>query len=259
MGIISIWITGDIHGNPVRFSTENFFEQKKFSGNKEDNTVIILGDFGLIWDRDGKNAREKYWLDWLEDKPFTTVFVDGNHENHIRLATYPVKEWNGGLINEIRPHVLHLKRGEVFTIEENKFFAFGGASSHDVSDGILDYEDEGWREQAKELDHQGKYMYRIKGLTWWKDELPVKEEMDNGIRNLEKHDWKVDYIITHSPPASVIASIGYGLYEQDILTRYLEQIRAKLDFKVHFMGHMHINKILNNKDALLYEQITRIV
>lgn len=26
---------------------------------------------------------------------------------------------------------------------------------------ILDYDDPEWRDQAKELDHQGKYMYRV--------------------------------------------------------------------------------------------------
>ena len=119
---MSVWITGDIHGNPVRLSTDSFYEQKEFSGNKDENIVIILGDFGLVWSRDGENKNEKYWLDWLENKSFTTVFVDGNHENHIRLATYPVKEWHGGKVHEIRPHVLHLQRGEIFTIEDKKFF-----------------------------------------------------------------------------------------------------------------------------------------
>ena len=46
---MSVWITGDIHGNPVRLSTDSFYEQKEFSGNKDENIVIILGDFGLVW------------------------------------------------------------------------------------------------------------------------------------------------------------------------------------------------------------------
>lgn len=256
---MSTWITGDIHGNPVRLSTDSFYEQKDFSGNKDENVVIITGDFGLVWDRGKESSREKYWLKWLENKPFTTVFVDGNHENFERLETYPVKEWNGGLVNEIRPHVLRLRRGEVFTIEDKKFFAFGGASSHDISDGILDYEDEDWREKAWELERKGKDMYRVKGLTWWEEELPSEEEMDNGRKNLEKNGDCVDFIITHSPPASVIAMLGHGIYEQDRLTRYLEDIRQNTEFKRHFMGHMHINKALNDKDILLYEQIIRIL
>ena len=129
---MGVWITGDIHGNPSRLSTDSFYEQKEFSGNKDENVVIIAGDFGLVWSREEESKNEKYWLKWLESKPFTTVFVDGNHENHVRLAIYPVKEWHGGLVHEIRPHVLHLIRGEVYSIEGRKFFAFGGASSHDI-------------------------------------------------------------------------------------------------------------------------------
>ena len=256
---MSIYITGDIHGNPSRLSVDSFYEQKTFSANKDENTVIILGDFGLVWNRNGEDKNESYWLDWLESKPFTTVFVDGNHECHPRLNNYPIKEWNGGLTNEIRPHVLRLRRGEIFNIEGKKFFAFGGASSHDIQDGILDYNDENWRDQAKKLDKQGKYMYRIKGLSYWSEELPNPDEMNDGIANLEEHNWKVDYIITHSPPASVIALLGQGLYEQDKLTEYLEFIRQNTEYKKHLMGHMHINRAMNDKDILIYEQIIRII
>ena len=154
---MAVYVTGDIHGEPSRLSKDNFYEQKDFSDNKDENIVIILGDFGLVWSRE-ETKNEKYWLDWLNNKSFTTVFVDGNHENHKRLVTYTIKQWHGGKVHEIRPNVLHLMRGEVFTIEDKKFFAFGGASSHDIQDGILNYNDENWRKQAKELDKQGKYM-----------------------------------------------------------------------------------------------------
>lgn len=252
-----IYITGDCHSNFHRFTTDVFPEQKEMT---KDDVVIICGDFGGVWyQEDSKHInKENYWLNWLEDKPFTTVFVDGNHENFDRLYSYPVKEWNGGLVHEIRPSVLHLIRGEVFTIEDKKFFAFGGASSHDIADGIIDYQDEDWREQCELLDKQGKYMYRVKGLSWWSQELPTKEEMDNGEENLKKHNKKVDFIITHSPSASVIALLGRGLYEQDILTMYLEDIKCNTEYTKMFSGHMHINKAINNKDILLYEQIIRI-
>ena len=257
---MSVWVTADIHGNPfARFATDNFYEQKEFSRNKDENIILQLGDFGIVWNRDGETAEEKWKLDWLEGKNFTTAFIEGNHDNIPRLDTYPVKEWNGGLVNEIRPHVLRLRRGEIFTIEDKKFFAFGGASSHDIQDGILDGNDKNWKEKAKALDKRGKYMYRVEGLSWWQEELPSEEEMQNGIKNLEKHNWKIDYIITHSPPASIIALLGHGLYEQDILTKYLEDVRSKLDYKRHFMGHMHDNRQINEKDILLYEQIIRIV
>lgn len=256
---MSIYITGDIHGNPSRLSVDSFYEQKTFSGNKDENIVIILGDFGLVWNRNGEDKNESYWLDWLESKPFTTVFVDGNHECFPRLNSYPIKNWNEGLVNEIRPHVLRLRRGEIYTIEGKKFFAFGGASSHDIQDGILNYDDEDWRDKAKVLDKQGKYMYRIKGLTYWSEELPNQDEMTDGISNLEEHNWKVDYIITHSPPASIIALLGHGLYEQDKLTEYLEEVKQNTEYERWFMGHMHINRAMNDKDILIYEQIVRVI
>ena len=257
---MAVYATGDIHGNPTRLSKDSFYEQKDFSGNKDENTVIILGDFGLVWNRDGESKQEKYWLDWLNQKPFTTVFVDGNHECFPRIYSYPVKEWRGGKVHEIRSNVLHLMRGEVFTIENNKFFAFGGASSHDIQNGILDYNDENWREKAKELENHGKYMYRVKGLTWWEDELPNEEEIKNGLDNLKKENNKVDYIITHSPSTSELYLMGgKGLYQSDILTNYLEEIKANTEYKRHFFGHMHWDKAINDKDVCLYEQIVRIL
>ena len=74
---MSVFVTGDIHGDPRRLNTGSFYEQKQFSGDQDENIVIVLGDFGLIWSRDSENKQEKYYLDWLEQKSFTTVFVDG--------------------------------------------------------------------------------------------------------------------------------------------------------------------------------------
>ena len=80
-----IWVTGDIHGELRKLTVKNFPEQKEMTDGQENNFVIICGDFGLIWDWCGENKSEKYNLDWLEDKPFTTLWVDGNHECFDRL------------------------------------------------------------------------------------------------------------------------------------------------------------------------------
>ncbi|NBK93296.1 metallophosphatase [bacterium 1XD21-13] len=248
-----IYITGDCHGDFRRFNREIFPEQRKM---KREDTVIILGDFGGVWDYQGENRSEKYWLDWLERKPYTTVFVDGNHENHVRLAEYPQKEWRGGLVHEIRPHVLHLLRGEIFLIEELAFFAFGGASSHDIRDGILDPVKDA--KLIKTWSRMPFKMFRVDGVSWWKEELPSEEELQRGRENLKKHGNQVDYIITHSPSASVVAMLGFGAGKQDILTKYLEEIRQSISFKRHFCGHLHLDKQLNATDILLYEQIVRI-
>ena len=235
-----------------RLKVESFPEQKEMT---KDDYVIILGDFG-IWD---DSKREKYNLDWLEDRPFTTLFVSGNHENYDILDNLPIEEWHGGKVNFIRPSVIHLTRGQVFNIEDKKFFTFGGASSHDISAGILELDDPLFKEKKRLLDKDPFALYRINHVSWWERELPTDEEMDNGYENLKRENNKVDYIITHSPPASVIALLGQGLYEQDKLTQYLENIRVHTEYKRWFMGHMHINRAVNDKDILLYEQIVRIL
>ncbi len=130
-----IFITGDTHGDFTRFSSQNFPEQQTMT--KKDY-VIICGDFGGIWNG---SKEEEYWLDWLDEKPFTTLFVTGNHENYDLLKTYPFQYWNGGRVQRIRPSILHLTRGQIFEISGKTFFTMGGASSHDISDGILDPND----------------------------------------------------------------------------------------------------------------------
>ena len=254
---MSVWLTGDIHGDPGRLGSHSFYEQK---GMTKNDCVIILGDFGIVWNSDKELAKEKYWLDWLEDKPFTTAFVDGNHDNIPRINSYPIKKWNGGSVHEIRPHVLHLIRGEVFTIEGSKFFVMGGASSHDISNGILDCDDPHWKDKARWLDVQGKHMYRIKGLSWWEEELPSEAELKHGFQILQEHGNSVDYILSHSPSTSELYLMGgKGLYESDNLTNYLEEVKAAVNYRKHYFGHMHVNCAINDKDICLYEQIVRII
>lgn len=254
----SIFVTGDIHGNPVRLGSMSFTEQKEFEDGQDNNFVIVCGDFGLVWDNPRESINEKYWLDWLEKKPFTTLFVTGNHENFDRLYSdeYETKMWHGGKVKEIRPHVLLLMRGEVFNILGMNFFAFGGASSHDIRDGILEPTE---KEKIKQWRKDNTKYFRVNHVSWWKEEIPSESEMQNGTFNLEKHNWKVDFVITHSPSASVLALLGKGRYNQDVLTKYLEEIRAKLQYKKWFAGHMHVNTNVNTSDILIYEQIVRIV
>ena len=64
-------------------------------GDEPGDYVVIAGDFGGLWDG---SQKDQYWLDWLNKKPFTTLFVDGNHENFDLLNTLPEKrmEWRTG-------------------------------------------------------------------------------------------------------------------------------------------------------------------
>ena len=249
-----VFVTGDTHGDWInRLNVDSFPEQKEMT---KDDYVIICGDFG-IWDN---SKREKYNLSWLDDKPFTTLFVSGNHENYDILDSLEMSEWHGGLVNFVRKSVIHLMRGQVFNIEDKTFFTFGGASSHDISAGILEPDDPNFKEKKKHLDKDPFALYRINHVSWWERELPSENEMEMGLDNLKKENNKVDYIITHSPSTSELYLMGgKGLYQSDILTNYLEDVKANTEYKRHFFGHMHWDKAINDKDVCLYEQIIRIL
>lgn len=249
-----IYITGDCHSNFTRFSTENFPEQKEMT---KDDYVIICGDFGGVWDKDESGKEEKWWLDWLDNKPFTTLFVDGNHENFDRLYSFLVEEWNGGMVHRIRPSVMHLMRGQVFMIDEITFFTFGGARSHDISGGILEVDEPYYKIKKKKLD-KGWKPYRINHVSWWSEEMPSKEEMAEGWKNLEKNGNSVDFIVSHCCSSSTQALLGGSLFTPDELTTYFQEIREKISFKKWFFGHYHDNRNVNTEEILLYEQIIRI-
>ena len=177
---MKIYITGDTHADFRRFGS-HFFDDKECY-------VIICGDFGGIWDG---SKTEKYWLDWLEKKKFTLLFVDGNHENFDMLNSFPVTEWNGGKVHVIRDNIIRLMRGQVFTIDGTRFFTFGGGQSHDIQAGIFDRSDPDFAVKKKKLDRE-RALYRIDHESWWKEELPSEEEMAEGLLNLEKAGNAVD-------------------------------------------------------------------
>ena len=221
-----IYVTGDLHGNFERFKPKYFPEQANMT---KDDMVIIAGDFGGVWFGD---SRDDETLDWLERLPFTLAFVCGNHENYDALERYPVDDWHGGKVHRIRPHVLHLMRGQVYKLEGYRFFTMGGAKSHDTN-------------------------HRINHISWWRQELPSDEEYSEALQNLERYNWQVDYIITHCAPTS-IALMGSRHNEADRLTDFLQEVQERAKYHYWLFGHYHDNKAIDEKHILLWEQIVQI-
>ena len=247
-----IFATGDTHGNFRRFAVRHFPEQKTMNRNDH---IIICGDFGGVWDG---SRQENEQLDWLDAKPFTTLWVDGNHENYDMLMDYPLEDWNGGKIQRIRPNILRLMRGQLYDIEGYSFFAMGGASSHDISGGILEPNDPMFKARRYQLDRQGA-SYRVNHRSWWKEELPSDEEYAKALETLERAGWKVDYVITHCPPSGIVNIIGEGAYKHDKLTDFLDMVSKRLEFHYWLFGHHHDNRAIGQNYILLYEQIVQVV
>lgn len=223
-----IYITGDIHGglDIRKLSSRRFKDQHRMS---KDDYLIICGDFGLVWD---DSKEEKYWKKWLSDKPFTTLWIDGNHENFDKLKEIPNKDMFGGAVKQIAPDIYYLNRSQVLTIDNNKFFVMGGASSHD---------------KAHRTEHK----------SWWADELPSNEEMESAIESLDKHNWEVNFVVTHCAPKTIQRKIA-SWYENDSVTGFLERVRLDLKFEKWFFGHYHIDQYFQPKFYALYDNVIPI-
>ncbi|MEE1219090.1 MAG: metallophosphoesterase [Ruminococcus sp.] len=257
-----IFVTGDCHGEFSKLSYKSFPEQKEMT---KDDFVIICGDFGAVWDYNGQNSSERYWLKWLNERNFITVFVDGNHENYDRLNNdYPIVDFHGGKAHKINDSVFHLLRGEIFDFQGLRFLAFGGAASHDISYGVLNKEDFKSEKHFKEkcrILRKRRQNFRINRVNWWEEELPSELEIQNCENNLAKCNYKVDYVIAHSAPQSIVSNIqreSSGPDEINKLTAYFDDLCCRLKFNNWFFGHYHDNRKFMSKYVLLYEQVIRI-
>ncbi len=223
-----IYVTGDTHGD-IDFEKLVTFANENDNLTKKDY-VIIAGDCGAVWNKD---SLEKD-LDRYSSLPFSVLFVDGNHENYSLLNAYPVTRWKGGKVHEIRKDIVHLMRGQVFNIDGLKIFTLGGATSIDKA-------------------------YRREGISWWEEETPTTEDLEESLINLSKHDYFVDYIITHSCderalwyPPLVSRNFKRGTFPENAILSNIEDL---VNYTHWYFGHYHIDARLSNKKTALYYDI----
>jgi len=230
---MSIFVTGDTHNDFSRLFYKKWPTSKNL--NKKD-LLIVLGDFGLLFNN-YIEKNEKYLRRWLDEKPYSIAFICGNHENHPRLYNLPKKELFGGIVGVVEDSIYHFKRGEIYTIENKKFFTFGGATSIDRS-------------------------LRIPGVSWWKEEVPSPAEMDHGLQNLENHQYNVDYILAHTAPENIvkilIKKLGSFFEDPDPTRKYLEHVCSTTAFSDFYCGHWHVEEDIDNYH-FLYEDIRQIL
>ena len=177
---MTVYVTGDIHGGA---DMQKLRDWELGDSLASDDYLIIAGDFGFPWDFSTEECAD---IAWLESRPYTVLFVDGNHERFDHWAERPMELWHGGLtqrLSDTSP-IRRLTRGEVFELDGSTVFTMGGATSVDKE-------------------------YRIPYSSWWPQELPDERNFEEARAKLDSVGWTVDYVITHTCSTRMLSSTLY--------------------------------------------------
>lgn len=212
---MAVYLTGDTHRDFGRI-----FQFCEEYGTTVDDILVILGDAGINYFCDSRDTQLKSELSEL---PITLLCIHGNHEERPYELGYDEMEWHGGIVyyEEPFPNLLFAKDGEIYDFDGKKAIAIGGAYSVD------------------------KY-YRLRnGLAWFDTEQPDDEIKAYVESQLDKCDWRVDYVFSHTVPIEYEPVWAFipGL-NQDMVDktteRWLQRIAENLDFENWYAGHYHV-------------------
>lgn len=210
------YITGDTHGD-----FERVFQFCEEYETTTDDVLIILGDAGINF---GLNDRDTRLKQELAQLPITLFCIHGNHEERpYMIDTYEELEWNQGIVywEEDYPNILFAKDGEIYDFEGRKCIAIGGAYSID------------------------KY-YRLRnGWPWFETEQPSEEIKDYVESQLDKAEWRVDCVLSHTVPLPYEPTWAFipGVNQASVdksTENWLAWIEENLSYENWYAGHYHV-------------------
>ena len=220
-----VYLTGDIHGDPER--VVQFCLSMK---PRRTDTIILLGDVAANYTG---GHRDEWVKQILEKLKLNILCIHGNHEMRpSTIESYKFKEWCGGMVwyEESYPHLLFAKDDEIYTIEGKSYLAIGGAYSVDK-------------------------FYRLeRNYGWWSDEQP-SEEIKRYVESQIDKVKRVDYVLSHTcpfkyePREAFLNCIDQSTVD-DSTERWLDMIEEKLEYKLWFCGHWHIDKRIDKMHFL---------
>ncbi len=217
-----IYVMSDTHGDLSRFRAPAVRRLRR------SDTLIVLGDFGFVWD---DSPAERRALKWLGRRRYQLLFLDGSHENFDRLAAYPQVEYAGAQAWQLGPRLYRLQRGAVYTIEKHTLLAFGGGES---------------------LDREA----RQEGVTWWPQELPGPEDYARCDASLAACQNRVDFILTHDGPTRLLRFLKLNrdsvLYEENALELYLDGLMKNVSYQKWCFGRYHLDQQLGPTASAVY-------
>lgn len=238
-----IYIRGDIHGN---IKEVRDFAYKK--NTSTDDMMIVLGDAGFNYYMK-RDIRRCYYLRDDHDSanrklrkiPLTIAVVQGNHECPAWLCE-GMKEiqFCGGTAYQPRtaPNVIYLKNGEIYTINGMTFLCMGGAYTID------------------KCYRSVPYVGMVNGSRWFPEEQMTDEEFEIAWRHIQEAGYCVDYVLTHTCPASKMPHemlLDGVECEDNRMEEIFEMMYPMFQFKKWFFGHYHTDRWIDEQFRVLYQ------
>lgn len=234
-----LFVCGDTHGLLNVKKLNRVIEKEKLT---YEDYIIICGDAGIVW----SDETTIEFIKFYESLGVNILFIDGNHENFNDIKRYPMETWCGGCTHRISEHIRYLCRSQVFDFLGRKILTLGGADSHDKE-------------------------FREENVSWWRDEAITKTDIKIAYKNLEKVNFEVDYILTHTP-SHIFAKSLYELFTRCgeefpsyLQTKFnhnesgklLNDLAIDVKYKMWFCGHWHIDEKMGN-NQVLFENVVEI-
>jgi len=225
-----IYITGDTHGHLDINKLKDL--QPKVC---EEDYIIVLGDFGLPGFCGRKHDRAL--MQFYRNFKCKILFLDGNHENFYSLNLLRVTQWNGGRVQYVADNIIHLMRGEIYTLGGVSILTCGGGLSIDKN-------------------------IRTLGVDYFlEEELSYREfeYMVDNIRDRTDGRNEVDYVLTHVPYSEVMELIceinGYRNIP-DSTSQALRYLSNTVKYKRWYCAHMHEDMDIDtHKTTVLYNKV----
>ena len=105
---------------------------------------------------------------------------------------------------------------------------------------------------AYSVDKEMRLMY---GYGWWPDEQPSMEIKVDVERQLNRLDWKVDVVLSHTTPLKYepveVFLKGIDQSKVDKSTEiWLDGIEDRLDYEKWYCGHYHTDKKIDRLEIM---------
>lgn len=231
---MTVYVTGDIHGG---LDMQKLRDWELGDSLTSDDYLIVAGDFGFPWDFSAEECAD---IAWLESRPYTVLFVDGNHERFDHWEERPMEPWHGGLTQRLSDT--------------------SPMPAPDARRGL----------RARRLDglHHGRCHERGQGISRAVFQLVASGASGRArfrcrAGEARRGRLKVDCVITHTCSTRMLSPTLYPdpSWERpdvDRLTEFLDELEDRLDYKRWYYGHFHRDGNPDERHTVLYDRIVRL-